>query len=67
MMDNHLYNLTSQLLQEHKSLWRMKNKYKEDSKACQACQELWDSLIQEKEANIEKLLKMVKGHMDALY
>jgi hypothetical protein len=45
----------------------MKNKYKEDSKACQACQELWDSLIQEKEANIEKLLKMVKGHMDALY
>jgi hypothetical protein len=41
LLDNNAYNLLMQLTQEHKTLWRIKNKYKKDAKACSECKEFW--------------------------
>jgi len=51
-----------QLVQENKSLWRIKNKYIEDSLTCQECKAYWEKLMKDKEAHVEELKKLIKTH-----
>jgi hypothetical protein len=63
MMDNHLYNLMVQLVHEHKSLWRIKNKYMEDAGDCVDCKKFWEEMSKDKEAQVVKLQELVKTHL----
>jgi len=63
MLDNHSYNLMSQLVEEHKSLWRIKNKYKNDAGDCGDCNKFWNAMIEDKEEHIKDLLGMIKTHL----
>ena len=62
MYDNHLYNLMLQLTQEHKSLWRIKNHYKEDAGKCPECKVFWEKMGKDKEDHIEELNELLKRH-----
>jgi len=64
MLENHAYNLMKQMVQEHKSLWRIKNNYKNDAGDCADCKTFWGDMERDKEAHIEKLSAMLKMHMD---
>ncbi len=63
MHSNHLYNLMHQLIIEQKSLWRMKEYYKEDSDNCDSCQNFWKKMIDDKESHIKEITGMLKEHM----
>ena len=62
-MDNHVYNLVKQLVQENKSLWRIKKNYLEDSKGCEECQKFWEEMAKDKEVHVEKLIELIKKHI----
>ncbi|MDP3982315.1 MAG: hypothetical protein Q8P70_02100 [bacterium] len=66
MLQNCPYNLHSQLVQEHKSLWRIKNYYLADAERCQdcsgECRSFWEELAQEKEDRIEEIKELLKVH-----
>ena len=64
MMNNHSYNLMKQLVQEHKSLWRIKNNYKNDSADCAECQALWDKIEADKETHVTELTELLKKHLN---
>lgn len=63
MFDNHLYNLMHQMVQEHKSLWRIKNMYMNDAGDCNECQTFWKKMEADKEDHIRELTGLIKGHM----
>ena len=63
MLDNHLYNLMLQLTQEHKSLWRIKNKYLEDAGSCDHCQAFWKKMEKDKEDHVKELEGLIKSHL----
>jgi hypothetical protein len=63
MLDNHLYNLMMQAVDEHKSVYRIKNMYKKDAKNCKECQALWDQLEKDKEAHIQQIQNILMTHM----
>ena len=63
MLDNHLYNLASTLTEESRSLWRLKNTYKDEAQECKKCEEIFDEIIQSKERDIEKLKELLKEHL----
>jgi len=63
MMDNHIYNLMKQVVQEHKALWRIKNNYKADAGDCADCKAFWDEMERDKEAHVAKIQEMLKTHM----
>ena len=63
MLDNNLYNLMLQMVQENKSLWRIKNEYKKDAKTCKTCKAFWDKLEASKEKHINELEALIKKHM----
>ncbi|MBI4114455.1 MAG: hypothetical protein HY445_01280 [Candidatus Niyogibacteria bacterium] len=63
MFDNHLYNLILQLVQEHKSLWRMKNEYMKDAGDCADCKTFWEKMEKDKEGHIQELAGLIKNHM----
>ncbi len=62
MLDNNLYNLMTQLVEEHKSLYRIKNMYVGDAKKCKECQEFWKDLIEDKECHIQNILCLIQPH-----
>ncbi|GIW66209.1 MAG: hypothetical protein KatS3mg095_0107 [Candidatus Parcubacteria bacterium] len=62
MHKNHIYNLISQLTQEHRSLWRIKKYYIKDSGNCRQCKNLWQKLSKEKERTIIEILEILKNH-----
>jgi hypothetical protein len=53
----------AQLVEEHQSLWRIKNAYKKDAQQCQECLDFWNMLEKDKEEHIEDLTKLVKDHL----
>lgn len=61
-MNNHLYNLFNQLVQEHKSLWRIEKYYLKDSKNCSKCINFWKKLSQDKDKTIQELKKLINSH-----
>ncbi|MFZ6015792.1 MAG: hypothetical protein ACOYUZ_05590 [Patescibacteria group bacterium] len=63
MHSNHVYNLMNQLVQEHKSLWRIKKDYAKDAGSCKQCKSFWKKMIQDKEDHIKELTVMIKGHL----
>lgn len=63
MMSNHLYNLMNQLVQESKSLKRIKENYTEDAGECSQCQEFWNEIAEKKEEVIKKLTILIKDHL----
>jgi hypothetical protein len=63
MWDNHFYNLILQAVQEHKSLWRIKNEYKKDGGDCATCRAFWEKLERDKEDHIKELENLIKSHL----
>jgi len=63
MFDNHVYNLMMQVVEEHKSLWRIKEMYKKDSARCNECKVFWEKLEKEKEGDIRELQVLIKKHI----
>ncbi len=52
----------SQLVQEHRSLWRLRKHYLKDAKNCKKCKDLWQKLIKEKEGQIKLISEILKAH-----
>lgn len=63
MLDNNLYNLMEQMIEENKSLWRIKNTYKKDARACQDCVDFWNFLERDKEEHISRLRTLIQNHI----
>lgn len=63
MMDNHAYNLMMQMVQEHKSLWRIKNEYEKDSGNCAQCKAFWKKMEQDKAEHVKELEGLIKKHL----
>ena len=64
MYENNLYNLMTQMVEEHKSLYRIKNMYKKDSKDCKECLEFWNRLEKDKEEHIRELQGLISPHLE---
>ena len=62
MLDNNTYNLMEQLTTENKSLWRIKNNYKNDASSsnCGECKKFWEELEKDKEEHIKRLNELLK-------
>ena len=63
MLHNHIYNILMQLTEENKSLWRIKNEYKNDADACDDCLKLWSELEKTKEEFVAKMSEIAKNHL----
>ncbi|MEK7575707.1 MAG: hypothetical protein AAB491_01305 [Patescibacteria group bacterium] len=63
MTNNHLYNLMKQLVQENKSLWRIKKNYLKDSKNCKDCKNFWKKMEKDKERHVKEMEKMIRKHL----
>ena len=63
MLDNSLYNLMIQMVEENKCLWRIKNMYKQDARHCNDCERFWTDLEAEKEQRVTELRKLIKSHI----
>ncbi|MEX2145351.1 MAG: hypothetical protein WD712_03225 [Candidatus Spechtbacterales bacterium] len=63
MLENHTYNLHHQLVQENKSLWRIKNHYLKDAGDCAKCQKFWEKMEADKEEHVRELEQLIKDHM----
>ena len=48
MLDNHTYNLMNQIVQEHKSIWRINKEYQKDAGDCSDCKALWKEVASTK-------------------
>ena len=59
MLENHHYNLLEQIVDESKSLWRIKKRYKQDV----GDGESWEKLEQDKEDHIKELEEFVRTHL----
>ena len=62
MHDNHLYNLMRQIVEEHTSLWRIKNEYMKDSD-CDDCRNFWKKMEADKETHVNDLTSLIKQHL----
>ena len=60
MLNNHVYNLMQQLVEENKSIWHIKQFYLGDIGECDECSKFWNDLIKDKEQHVEELTAMVK-------
>jgi len=63
MLENHIYNLVEQIVDESKSLWRIKKSYKSDATDCAQCLAFWDKLEKDKEDHIKELGQLIKTHI----
>ncbi len=63
MLDNHIYNLMAQLVEESKSLQRIRENYTTDSGECSECGDFWKKLEADKEDHIRELTEMIKKHL----
>lgn len=63
MKDNNLYNLMTQLTQESRSLWRIKNEYVKDAKD-KELRAFWKEAATEKETLIADLKALIKVYLD---
>ncbi len=64
MKNNNLYNLMTQLTQEARSLWRIKNDYMKDAGKSKELKAFWTEIALEKEALIADLKKVIAVEMD---
>ncbi|NQV11847.1 hypothetical protein HQ524_00635 [Candidatus Uhrbacteria bacterium] len=61
-MDNHLYNLMIQMVQEAKSLKRIESNYLDEAD-CDDCKAFWGKMKADKEEHVADLEKLIKGHI----
>lgn len=64
-MNNTLYNLMNQAVEESRSLSRIKDMYCDDaaSENRDDCKEFWKKMQQDKEAHIDELLGLIKQNL----
>lgn len=63
MLDNNMYNLMEQMVEESQSLWRIKHHYKKDAADCPECRKFWENLEKDKEQHIADLEELVRHHL----
>jgi hypothetical protein len=63
MLDNETYDLMEQLLVENKSLWRIKNNYKDDSAMDDETRQVWNRIEKDKEDLVKILKERVKARL----
>lgn len=61
--NNTLYNVMTQLIQEQKSLWRIKNMYIKDAGTNKDMKGFWNELAKDKEEVIKILKEIVKSEV----
>ena len=61
-MNNHLYNLFSQLVQDRRSIYRIQKFYLKDARGCKKCLDFWKKVLQQKEAETKELVNLIKAH-----
>ena len=62
-MDNHIYNLMTQMTTEQKSLWRIKKHYLEETSSEEE-RVFWKNLANDKENHIKELKELVKKALE---
>jgi ABC-type multidrug transport system ATPase subunit len=50
------------MVEEHKSLYRIKKMYKADAKKCKECLEFWKKLEKDKEEHVQELMGLIQNH-----
>jgi hypothetical protein len=63
MIENDLYDLMEQTVEESKSLWRIENNYLSDSKSCSECREFWEKMKADKEQHCQDLINLIQSHL----
>ena len=63
MLDNNTYDLMEQLLIENKSLWRIKNNYKNDSAMDNETKQVWNFIEKDKEELVKMLTEKLKERL----
>ena len=61
-LNNHFYNLFNQMIQEHKSIWRIEKFYLKDAKNCKKCLSFWQKLSKNKEILIKEIFDLINEH-----
>lgn len=62
MLRNNLFNLMNQLVEESKSLWRIKNEYSAEAVGSDDIMNQWKKMEAEKISNIETLKELIKKY-----
>jgi hypothetical protein len=63
ILGNNNYNLIEQLTVESKSLWRIKNNYKNDAAMDNESKELWNFIEKDKEEVVKLLTEKIKERL----
>lgn len=63
MLDDEVYDIMQQLVEESRSIYEIRRYYKEDSAHCEKCHDVWKKLEEQKEENIEELEGLLKEHL----
>ena len=63
MLDNNTYNLMEQLITENKSLWRIKNNYKNDAAMDNESKGLWNLIEKDKEEVVKLLTEKLRERL----
>ena len=64
MLDNNLYDLMIQIVQENKSLWRIKNEYLKNAAGNETDTAFWKKMEVDKEDHIKEPLGLIKNHLN---
>ncbi len=64
MFTNNLYNLMMQAVEEHKSLWRIKDDYMQDANQSPESIMFWEKMISDKENHISELKELIKKEIE---
>lgn len=63
MLADKTYDLMMQIIQESKSLYRIKRNYEKDAGNDETCDKMWKELAQDKEQHILKLTSLLKEQL----
>ena len=62
MLRNNLFNMMNQLVQESKSVWRIKNQYMQEAVGSDDVMAVWKEIEKTKEEQIVKLQTLIKKY-----
>ncbi len=60
ILRNNVFNLMNQMVQESKSVWRIKNQYMQEAIGNDELMALWKKLESDKEAAVEEMQKILR-------
>lgn len=66
MLDNNLYDLMAQAVQEQKSLWRITQAYREDAEGDDELTAFWEQLAEEKNAQLSATVQLLHERLSAV-